>query len=131
MKYASCKSVEEKMDPWVIRQTAVYQKYDTENNQSTWIFLNPTTDCPFQKRLASLLRNPDQVLTLKLQPLLIHNVLFGTFFPLWRDYLAYYERKILTIVRCVPQKPKLHSRLTFAGQHKHGPTPRRGAASKS
>ncbi|KAF4241730.1 hypothetical protein CNMCM8980_002254 [Aspergillus fumigatiaffinis] len=93
MKYAACKSIED----WVIRQTAVYQKYNIETNQSTWIFLNPTTDCAFQKRLATLLRNPTQVLAFRRQPLLVHNVLFGTFFPLWRDYLAYYERKVLTI----------------------------------
>lgn len=104
MKYAACKCVEEKMDPWVIRQTAVYQKYDTETNQSTWIFFNPTTDCAFQKRLATLLQTPDQVLAFKRQPLLIHNVLSGSFFPLWRDYLAYYDHKVLTIVRCIPQK---------------------------
>jgi hypothetical protein len=99
MKYAACKSVED----WVIRQTAVYQKYNIETNQSTWIFLNPTTDCAFQKRLATLLQNPTQVLAFHRQPLLVHNVLFGTFFPLWRDYLAYYERKVLTIVCCIPQ----------------------------
>ncbi|KAJ5160877.1 uncharacterized protein N7482_007881 [Penicillium canariense] len=97
MKYAFCKSLEDNLDPWVIRQTAVYQKYDTETNQSTWIFLNPTPDCVFQKRLATLLQIPRQVLAFKRQPLLIHNVLSGTFFPLWRDYLAYYERKVLTI----------------------------------
>jgi hypothetical protein len=100
MKYAYFKSVEEGFDPWGIRQTAVYQKYDTGTNQSTWIFINPITDCAFQKRLATILQNPVQVLAFKRQPLLIHNVLFGTYFPLWRDYLAYYERKVLTIV-CV------------------------------
>jgi hypothetical protein len=126
MKYAACKSVED----WVIRQTAVYQKYNIETNQSTWIFLNPTTDCAFQKRLATLLRNPTQVLAFRRQPLLVHNVLFGTFFPLWRDYLAYYERKVLTIVCCIPQDSRLNPRLILAGQHKHGSAPRRGAASK-
>lgn len=86
------------MDPWAIRQTAVYQKYDTETNRSTWIFFNPTLDCAFQERLTALLRNPSQVQAFKSQPLLIHNILFGTFFPQWRDYLAHHERKILTIV---------------------------------
>lgn len=104
IKYPFYKSVEEGFDPWTVRQTAVYQKYDTETNQSTWIFLNATTDCAFQKRLATLLRNPAQMLAFKRQPLLIHNVLLGSFFPLWRDYLAYYERKVLTIVRSIPQK---------------------------
>lgn len=89
------------MDPWAIRQTAVYQKYDTETNRSTWIFFNPTMNCAFQERLMTLLRSPSQVVAFKRQPLLIHNILLGTFFPLWRDYLAHYERKILTIVRYI------------------------------
>lgn len=113
LKYAFCKPVKDKMDPWAIRQTAVYQKYDTETNRSTWIFFNPTMDCAFQERLMTLLRSPSQVLALKRQPLLIHNILLGTFFPLWRDYLAHYERKILTIVRCISQESDLYSRLTF------------------
>ncbi|KAJ5668871.1 hypothetical protein N7462_009941 [Penicillium macrosclerotiorum] len=97
LKYPVCRSVEGGMDPWAIRQTAVYQKYETDTNRSTWIFLNPTLDCVFQERLTRLLRNPSLVQAFKIQPLLIHNILFGTFFPLWRDYLAHHERKILTI----------------------------------
>ena len=108
MKYAWWKPVEDGQDPWGVRQTAVYQKYDTETNQSTWIFLNPTPNCAFQNRLATLIRDARQVLAIKRQPLLIHSALVGTFFPLWRDYLANYERKVLNIVCCIPQQSRPH-----------------------
>ncbi|KAL3486778.1 hypothetical protein BJX62DRAFT_228496 [Aspergillus germanicus] len=98
IKYAFQKEFEEKgKDNWVLRQTGVYQKYDIATKNSTLVFLNPTKECKFQERLTRLLRSPDQRASLLHNPLLVHNILFGTFFHAWRDYLKHLEGRIIPI----------------------------------
>ncbi|KAE8382719.1 hypothetical protein BDV26DRAFT_288279 [Aspergillus bertholletiae] len=96
-KYAFQKTNVDKPDSWTVRQTGVYQKYDTVTKHSTWIFLNPTKDCLFQQRLMDMLMSPPQCSQLTAHPLLIHNLLFATFFPNWREYLGVHEAKVLTV----------------------------------
>ncbi|KAL5043019.1 hypothetical protein BDW71DRAFT_200079 [Aspergillus fruticulosus] len=98
IKYAFDKSpVDKGRDPWVLRQTGVYQKYEFATRNSTWLFLNPTTDCMFQDRLKRYLLSPAERSSLSRNPLLIHSMLFGTFFPAWRDYLKHLEGRMLPI----------------------------------
>lgn len=97
-KYASQKTNNDKPDSWTIRQTGVYQRFDTATKHSTWIFLNPTRDCLFQQRLMDMLMSPSQCSQLTSHPLLIHNLLFATFFPKWREYLGSHEATVLTVV---------------------------------
>ncbi|KAL2809086.1 hypothetical protein BJX63DRAFT_372012 [Aspergillus granulosus] len=98
IKYAFEKPLEEKgKDNWVLRQTGVYQKYDIATKNSTLVFLNPTPECQFQKRLMHFLQLPDQRASLKRNPLLVHSMLFGSFFHAWRDYLKHLEGRILPI----------------------------------
>ncbi|KKK13986.1 hypothetical protein ARAM_000212, partial [Aspergillus rambellii] len=98
LKYAGVKPIEEKgKDNWVLRQTGVYQKYDIATKSSIWVLVHPTPGCEFQNRLIQFMRSPDQPARLQSNPLLIHSILLGTFFPLWRDYLAHYEHKMLHI----------------------------------
>ncbi|KAL5001042.1 hypothetical protein BDV10DRAFT_199606 [Aspergillus recurvatus] len=98
IKYAFDKSpVDKGRDPWVLRQTGVYHKYEFSTRNSTWLFLNPTTDCKFQDRLKRYLLTPAERSSLSCNPLLIHSMLFGTFFPAWRDYLKHLEGRILPI----------------------------------
>ncbi|CEN61098.1 hypothetical protein ASPCAL07763 [Aspergillus calidoustus] len=99
IKYAFQKPFEEKgKDNWVLRQTGVYQKYDIATKNSTLVFLNPTRECKFQERLMGLLQSPYKRTCLQRNPLLVHNILFGTFFHAWRDYLKHLEGRILPIV---------------------------------
>ncbi|KAL4862469.1 hypothetical protein BDV12DRAFT_190391 [Aspergillus spectabilis] len=98
MKYAFEKPFQEKgKDPWVLRQTGVYHKYEFATKNSTWVFLHPKQDCEFQKRLMHFIQSPNQRASLHLNPLLIHSLLFGTFFPAWRDYLKELESRVLPI----------------------------------
>ncbi|KJK61660.1 CorA-like Mg2+ transporter protein [Aspergillus parasiticus SU-1] len=96
-KYAFQKTSNDKPDSWTIRQTGVYQKFDTATKHSTWIFLNPTKDCLFQQRLMDMLMSPSQCSQLTSHPMLIHNLLFATFFPKWREYLGSHEATVLTV----------------------------------
>ncbi|KNG82886.1 hypothetical protein ANOM_007533 [Aspergillus nomiae NRRL 13137] len=96
-KYPFKKANNDRPDSWTVRQTGVYQKFDTATKHSTWIFLNPTKDCLFQQRLMEILMCPLQCAQLTQHPLLIHNLLFATFFPNWREYLGSQEDRALTI----------------------------------
>ncbi|BCS28536.1 uncharacterized protein APUU_70106A [Aspergillus puulaauensis] len=98
MKYAFEKRVQEKgMDPWVLRQTGVYQKYELATKNSTWVLLHPTANCHFQSRLESFVQSPSQRSCLHRNPLLIHNILFGSFMSAWRDYIKHLEGRMLPI----------------------------------
>ncbi|KAL6231196.1 hypothetical protein BDW75DRAFT_49915 [Aspergillus navahoensis] len=98
IKYAFDKSpVDKGRDPWVLRQTGVYHKYEFATRNSTWLFLNPTTNCKFQDRLKCYLLSPAERSSLSHNPLLIHSMLFATFFPAWRDYLKHLEGRMLPI----------------------------------
>ncbi|KAF7593744.1 hypothetical protein BBP40_010920 [Aspergillus hancockii] len=96
-KYAFKKIDNDKPESWSTRQTGVYQKYDIKKKHSTWIFMNPNKECLFQKRLTQLLLSQIYCSQLKEHPLLIHNILFATFLPNWRDYLAAYEARVLPV----------------------------------
>ncbi|KAL5339988.1 hypothetical protein BJX70DRAFT_407715 [Aspergillus crustosus] len=97
VKYAFEKPFQEKgIDPWVLRQTGVYHKYDFATKSSTWVFLHPKPDCLFQKRLFDFIQSPQRA-ALHRNPLLIHSILFGTFFSAWRDYLKDLESRVLPI----------------------------------
>ncbi|KAL4742701.1 hypothetical protein BDV11DRAFT_202562 [Aspergillus similis] len=98
IKYAFDKSpVDKGRDPWVLRQTGVYHKYEFATRSSTWLFLNPTTECRFQDRLKRCLLSPAERSSLQRNPLLIHSMLFGTFFPAWREYLKHLEGRMLPV----------------------------------
>ncbi|KAH8699081.1 hypothetical protein BGW36DRAFT_449225 [Talaromyces proteolyticus] len=96
-KYAFFKPNEEGKDPWSLRQTGVYQKYDLKTKSATWIFLHPTNVSVFQTRLNQILKSTEGSRKIQEHPLLLHNILFSSVFPQWREYLAYYERKILSL----------------------------------
>ncbi|KAL4783294.1 hypothetical protein BJX76DRAFT_259744 [Aspergillus varians] len=97
-KYAFHKlSEDEGKDPWVLRHTGVYQKYDFTTKNSTWVFLHPTAECQFQRRLMRFLQSPNQRACLHRNPLIIHSILFGTVLPVWRDYLKSLEERVLRI----------------------------------
>ncbi|KAI9369536.1 hypothetical protein BJX61DRAFT_519053 [Aspergillus egyptiacus] len=97
-RYAVEKPVEEKgMDNWVIRQTGLYHKYDIASKDSTLVLFHPRAECEFQRRLMHFLQSPSERACLHRNPLLIHSILFGTFFPVWRDYLKHLEILMLPI----------------------------------
>ncbi|KAL4876502.1 hypothetical protein BJY04DRAFT_210541 [Aspergillus karnatakaensis] len=98
MKYAFEKPLEEKgKDPWVLRQTGVYHKYEFATKNSTWVFMHAKHNCEFQKRLLDFIKCTEQRGSLYQNPLLIHSILFGTFFGAWRDYVKELERRVLPI----------------------------------
>lgn len=98
-KYISYKGNVDGKDPWSIRQTGVYQRYNFATKTSTWIFLHPAKESAFQTRIEQQLASPEDCAHIRENPLLLHNIFISTCFPRWRDFMAYYESRILTLVR--------------------------------
>ncbi|UZP34388.1 hypothetical protein NXS19_002204 [Fusarium pseudograminearum] len=86
-----------KSDPnnWVIRQTGIYQKFNTETCQSLIIIFNPLPNSKlYQKAKDWIFENPK---TAKCHRFWIHEHLFHTYLSHWRCYNAYLERILIPI----------------------------------
>ncbi|RJE22931.1 hypothetical protein PHISCL_04740 [Aspergillus sclerotialis] len=95
-KYAFYKGDIDGKDPWSIRQTGVYQKYNFATKSSTWIFLHPAKQSAFQTRLEEMLTSSEECSRIRDHLFFLHNIFISTSFPHWRDFMAYYEARLLT-----------------------------------
>ncbi|OCK78099.1 hypothetical protein K432DRAFT_406761 [Lepidopterella palustris CBS 459.81] len=96
-KYPERKEKTDGGDPWSIRQTGVYHRHDMTKNHSIWILLHPVPDSAGERGLTELLKIPHSRPSLLQNPLLIHGLLFSTYIHKWRDYMTYYEEKLLPL----------------------------------
>jgi hypothetical protein len=51
-----------------------------------------------EQRILACRSQPDALLNIEENPLLLHSLLISTYFSEWRSYLAHYEQRILAIV---------------------------------
>ena len=93
-------------EPWRLRQTAVYHQYRFESNQSFWILLNPVPNSPAHGKVYSLLEHLDfPSLSCRSRHAALDNAIISTYLDNWRPYLAYYETKLLPMVRyCIHKR---------------------------
>ncbi|KAF6822268.1 hypothetical protein CPLU01_12128 [Colletotrichum plurivorum] len=80
---------------WVIRQTGVYHKFNTESSQNLFILFNPTPDSKAHQRAEDWITtygqdSPEDIFWL-------HRVLFQTYLPAWRLYSSYLEELFIPI----------------------------------
>ncbi|KOS44430.1 hypothetical protein ACN38_g4675 [Penicillium nordicum] len=82
-------------DKWVIRQTGIYHRYDKTSSQSLYVLFNPTPQSKAHSQADNLLRNfcPK----VESDPFWLHQVLFDTYFPAWRNYIAVHEQRLLPL----------------------------------
>ncbi|KAJ5955057.1 hypothetical protein N7501_009336 [Penicillium viridicatum] len=82
---------------WVIRQTGIYHRYDKTTCQSLFVLFNPTPQSKAHSDAENLLRNlcPE----VESDPFWLHRVLFTTYFPTWRKYIAVQEQRFLPLAR--------------------------------
>lgn len=83
-------------EPWVIRQTGVYQKYNLRTKTSLYILLNAVPDSAAYQRVLKSFSNHQ--VQLRLSPLWLHAVIHASYFMSWRGYIAEYEKRLLPIV---------------------------------
>ncbi|KAJ5839581.1 Mg2+ transporter protein CorA-like/Zinc transport protein ZntB [Penicillium rubens] len=84
-------------DKWVIRQTGIYHRYDKTSSQSLFVLFKPTPQSKAHSQAESLLRNLCPEVESDL--FWLHRVLFATYFPTWRKYIAVQEQRFLPLGR--------------------------------
>jgi hypothetical protein len=83
-------------DPWSMRHTAIYQKYDVEKDTSVWILLQPSKACYQQLRQIFL---SDKFGSLqKHRKHFWHMLFMWSFEQNWRDYINFLEKDLTTLV---------------------------------
>lgn len=93
-RYAEYKSLPN--EPWVIRQAGVYHKFDIDTKQSLLILVNAVPDSKAYSLIIETLST--KFYKIEQNPLYLHEVIHGSYFAHWRDYLGGYERSLLPIV---------------------------------
>jgi hypothetical protein len=81
---------------WVIRQTGIYQKFDTKSCENISILFSPAPSCALNKKAETVLsRGPQDI---HRDFFWIHRELFNTYFSAWRLYNVHLEKTLLPIV---------------------------------
>ncbi|KPA42068.1 zinc transport protein [Fusarium langsethiae] len=80
---------------WVIRQTGIYQKFDTKSSENTSILFSPAPSCALNQKAETILsRGPRNI---HRDFFWIHKELFNTYFSAWRLYNVHLEKTLLPI----------------------------------
>ncbi|CAI6332911.1 unnamed protein product [Periconia digitata] len=82
-------------EPYVIRQTGVYQKYNMKEKSSLWILINPVPESAAHRRIVDAFLHHQE--EMDQNPLWLHYVIQASYFPRWREYLAIYEKALLPL----------------------------------
>ena len=85
----------ESQNKWAIRQSAVYHCYNTHTGQSVFILFSPMPNSLAERKARQYLDGGHAVMN---NPFWLHEVVFSSYFPAWRQYIANLERQFLPIV---------------------------------
>ena len=78
--------------PWSLRQTAVYQQYNSLTKDAIWIFLQPSA--LMQRRFIDIQRSK----TLTGHPAMLHVVILYALAGQWKAYLTYLRHELDSFV---------------------------------
>ncbi|KAJ4286536.1 hypothetical protein N0V90_013236 [Kalmusia sp. IMI 367209] len=82
-------------EPYVVRQTGVYQKYNLKEKRCLWILVNPVPDSAAHRRVIDAFLHYQN--EMENNPLWLHSVILASYFARWREYLAAYEKNLLPL----------------------------------
>ncbi|KAI2781624.1 hypothetical protein F4815DRAFT_69492 [Daldinia loculata] len=80
---------------WAIRQSGLYYRFDASTNQTVSVLFNPTPNSAAHQKIEDFLLGTNCGSRNFPIPWFIHEILFSVYFPAWREYLAFLERKLL------------------------------------
>lgn len=80
---------------WVIRQSGIYHRFNRATSQSLVVLFNPTRQSKAHRAAEEWLRKHGQ--RVQNDPYWIHRILFATYLPAYRQYIAMLERQYLPI----------------------------------
>ncbi|KXH32371.1 hypothetical protein CSIM01_05793 [Colletotrichum simmondsii] len=99
IRYPEYKSGE---DTWVIRQTGVYHRCDAASRQSLFIMINPMPNSQASSRAMEWLSSRNIAAGSETETgdaVWLHKLVFETYLPAWRFYIASMERQFLPLPR--------------------------------
>ncbi|KAI1470127.1 uncharacterized protein F4812DRAFT_315404 [Daldinia caldariorum] len=80
---------------WAIRQSGLYYRFDSSTSQIISVLFSPTPNSAAHQKMEAFLLGLSSGSKSSPNPWRIHEILFTTYFPAWREYLAFLERKLL------------------------------------
>ncbi|KAI1102619.1 hypothetical protein F4804DRAFT_312486 [Jackrogersella minutella] len=84
-------------EQWVIRQSGLYYRHDTSTSQTVSVLFSPTPNSAAHQKIEGFLLRTDSSSRPLFDPCHIHEILFETYFPAFRQYIASLELKLLPI----------------------------------
>ena len=97
MKYAEYNGREDQ-DPWSIRQSAVYQQYNSLTGSSVYILLSPYPRSVVEEQYIMAVAAAQQGTAFEASRLRFGSVLMDAYLHNWREYLSFYEQRIDALV---------------------------------
>ncbi|PVH93815.1 hypothetical protein DM02DRAFT_732892 [Periconia macrospinosa] len=82
-------------EPYVVRQTGVYQSFNNKEKTTLWILVSPVPNSAAHRRMVDAFLNYQK--EMEQNPLWLHCVIQSSYFPHWREYLAAYEKRLLPL----------------------------------
>ena len=82
--------------PWSLRQTGVYQRYDTLTERSVWILLQPSDY--MHRRLSEPLNKNDFMTGIPLSPFYLHGIFLYASERNWTDWIEDVQHRIESLV---------------------------------
>lgn len=89
------------VDPWSMRQMAVYYQHNRITRRNTWILLNPTRKSPAWKKLESDFPDGIPAGTCQAKQNDVHRLLFSAYVGNWKPFLSCYEMEATQVVGLV------------------------------
>ena len=100
LKYPENNGRSDGANPWSIRQTGVYQSFDSKSQTTLWILLNPKPQSAADDRIKDLFSvGAGGFLRLQGQHPVIGLIVLSSYILNWRTYMAFYEKEELRMVR--------------------------------
>lgn len=82
------------IDPFSIRETGIYHSFNTDTNESSWVFIQASNI--LEEQLKNCFAQPNEAKTI-LQ-FKIHGIVLQAALDGWRDYLVYLEETFSNLV---------------------------------
>jgi hypothetical protein len=90
-------------EPWSLRQMGVYQQYNYDKKQTTWILLHSHAESVAWQMLKRLTCGDMQSTCPHHRLSVIHDAILSSYIGNWKPFLLYYEEQVSKMVCCNDQ----------------------------
>ncbi|KAI0114529.1 hypothetical protein GGR51DRAFT_556391 [Nemania sp. FL0031] len=92
VRYPEFKEAENR---WALRQSGIYYRFDQKTNQQFLLLLSPMPNSAAHRKIESQVLNRLQ--SVSNDPFWAHRLMFSTYIPAWRRYIAWLEGRLIPI----------------------------------